>query len=40
MIREVVLNCNLDGEWCDYCSVESICCVELLCDICLDGIDE
>jgi hypothetical protein len=27
--------CNLENEWCDYCSVESVCCEELLCDICI-----
>jgi hypothetical protein len=26
--------CQLDKEWCDWCSVESICCIESLCDVC------
>lgn len=28
------MNCNLDTDWCDRCSVESICCIEKLCDVC------
>ena len=26
--------CDTDKEWCDRCSVESVCCVEKLCDLC------
>lgn len=28
------MNCNLDKDWCDRCSVETVCCEEKLCDIC------
>lgn len=28
------MKCNLDREWCERCSVESVCCDEKLCDIC------
>lgn len=27
--------CDLSGEWCGWCSVESVCCLEGLCDICI-----
>ena len=26
--------CDTNKEWCDVCSVESICCIEGLCDLC------
>jgi hypothetical protein len=26
--------CDLNKDWCDWCSVESICCIESLCDVC------
>lgn len=26
--------CDLENDWCDWCSVESICCIEGLCDVC------
>lgn len=32
-----VMNCNLNKKWCSRCSVESICCIEGLCDICKEG---
>jgi hypothetical protein len=32
--------CDLDKDWCDRCSVESICCEERLCDVCKEGEDE
>jgi len=28
------MSCDLEKEWCERCSVESICCAEKLCDIC------
>jgi len=31
---EQMSKCQLDKEWCDWCSVESICCIESLCDVC------
>jgi hypothetical protein len=40
LIREVAegegekTNCNLNEDWCGHCSVETICCIENLCDIC------
>jgi len=40
MVREVQeekgekTNCNFNEDWCVYCSVETICCIESLCDIC------
>ena len=27
-------NCDLESDWCEWCSVESICCIEGLCDVC------
>ena len=27
-------HCDLDKDWCNRCSVESICCIEELCDVC------
>ena len=27
-------DCDLESDWCEWCSVESICCIEGLCDIC------
>ena len=29
--------CDTTKEWCDRCSVESICCVEGLCDLCKEA---
>ena len=29
-------NCNLENDWCDWCSVESIVCLENSCDVCLE----
>jgi hypothetical protein len=26
--------CDTNKEWCDECSVESVCCIEELCDLC------
>lgn len=26
--------CDFNKEWCEWCSVESICCIEGLCDVC------
>jgi hypothetical protein len=31
------MNCDLDSDWCQWCSVESICCIEGLCDICKEN---
>jgi hypothetical protein len=31
------MKCDLDKDWCERCSVESICCAEKLCDICREG---
>lgn len=31
------MNCSLEKDWCDWCSVESICCIEKLCDVCKEG---
>lgn len=28
------MKCNTEKDWCDRCSVEVICCVERLCDVC------
>lgn len=28
------MKCDMSKEWCEYCSVETICCEEKLCDIC------
>lgn len=33
------MNCNLDEDWCDRCSVETVCCTEKLCDICKEDED-
>lgn len=32
--------CDLNKEWCERCSVESICCAESLCDICKEEENE
>ncbi len=32
--------CDTNKEWCDKCSVESICCQEGLCDLCKEGEGE
>jgi hypothetical protein len=32
-----MIECDLDKDWCERCSVESICCAENLCDICREG---
>ena len=29
-------NCDLENDWCDWCSVESIVCLENGCDVCLE----
>jgi hypothetical protein len=29
--------CDIDKEWCEWCSVESIVCKENSCDVCLEG---
>ena len=32
--------CDTSKDWCDKCSVESICCEEQLCDLCKEGESE
>lgn len=33
-IQERESECDFNKEWCEWCSVESICCIEGLCDVC------
>lgn len=30
------MKCEIIKGWCEPCSVEAICCKEMLCDICTD----
>jgi hypothetical protein len=30
------MKCDLTKEWCERCSVESVCCEEKLCDFCVE----